>query len=118
MEAKFSTKYLAGYQLEVAQLYGAYVVCLWIELFGDRLDTTDDERASVVRLREYLLSKDRWPEMVTFEEMNVRLPDAETGRWPNMLIVALYRVISSEGFVAGMETILEPAQTGEEEEGA
>lgn len=118
MEAKFSTKHLAGYHLEVAQIYSAYMVCLWLELFDERFDMTEDEGVAVVRLREHLLSKGRWPEIVTFEEMNVRLPDAETGRWPNMLIVALYRAISSEGFVAGMETILSIAETGEDVESA
>ena len=115
MEAKFSTKNLARYHLEVAQIYSAYIVCLWFELFEDRLDTTEDEVAAVAGLRECLLSRGRWPEMVTYEEMNLSLPDAGTGRWPNMLITALYRAISSEGFVAGMDTILNSAQTGEGE---
>ena len=115
MEAKFSTKNLARHHLEVAQIYSAYIVCLWFELFEDRLDTTEDEVAAVAGLRECLLSRGRWPEMVTHEEMNLSLPDAGTGRWPNMLITALYRAISSEGFVAGMDTILNSAQTGEGE---
>ena len=112
LEAKFSTENLAQYHLEVAQIYSAYIVCLWFELFEDRLDTTEDEMAAVAGLRECLLSRGRWPEMVTYEEMNLKLPDAGAEKWPNMLIIALYRVInSSEGFVAGMNTILNPAQT-------
>ena len=69
--------------------------------------------AAVAGLRECLLSRGRWPEMVTYEEMNLKVPDASTGEWPNMLIIALYRVISSEGFVAGMNTLLNPAQSSE-----
>ena len=116
LEAKFSTENLAQYHLEVAQIYSAYIVCLWFELFEDRLDTTEDEMAAVADLRECLLSRGRWPEMVTYEEMNLKVPDAGTGKWPNMLIIALYRVISSEGFVAGMNAILNPAQLSEREE--
>ena len=115
LEVKFSTKNLAQYHLEVAKIYSAYIVCLWFELFEDRLETTEDEVAAVAGLRECLLSRGRWPEMVTYEEMNVEVPDAGTGKWPNMLIVALYRAISSEGFVAGMNTILKSAQTSEGE---
>ena len=117
MQAKFSTKNLARYHLEVAQIYSAYIVCLWFELFDDRFGATEDDVVAVARLRDYLLSKSRWPEIVTFEEMNVKLPDADTGKWPNMLIAALYGAISSEGFVAGMDTILNPGQTGEDESG-
>ena len=113
LEAKFSTENLAQYHLEVAQIYSAYIVCLWFELLEDRLDTTEDVMAAVAGLRECLLSRGRWPEMVTYEEMNLKVPDASTGEWPNMLIIALYRVISSEGFVAGMNTILNPAQSSE-----
>ena len=115
LEATFSTENLAQYHLEVAQIYSAYIVCLWFELFEDRLDTTEDAMAAVAGLRECLLSRGRWPEMVTYEEMNLKVPDASTGKWPNMLIIALYRVISSEGFVAGMNTILNPAQSSEGE---
>ena len=117
MQAKFSTKNLGRYHLEVAQIYSAYIVCLWFELFDDRFGATEDEVVAVARLRDYLLSKGRWPEIVTFEEMNVKLPDADTGKWPNTLIAALYRAISREGFVAGMDAILNPEQTGEDESG-
>ena len=115
LEAKFSTENLAEYHQEVAQIYSAYIVCLWFELFEDRLGTTEDEMVAVAGLRECLLSRGRWPEMVTYEEMNLKVPDAGIGKWPNMLIIALYRVISGEGFVAGMKTILNPAQTSEGE---
>ena len=114
-QAKFSTKNLAQYHLAVAQIYSAYIVCLWFELFEDRLDTTEDEAEALTGLRECLLSRIRWPEMVTYEEMNVEVPDAGTAKWQNMLIIGLFRAISSEGFVAGMNTILNPAQTSDGE---
>ena len=115
LEAKFSTENLAMYHLEIAQIYSAYIVCLWFELFEVRLDAAEDEMAAVADLRECLLSRGRWPEMVTYEEMNLKVPDGGVGNWPNMLIIALYRVISSEGFVAGMNNILNPAQSSKGE---
>ena len=106
LESKFSTKNLARYYLEVAQIYSTYVVCLWFELFEDRLQATEDELTAVAGLREYLLLKVRWPEMVTFEEMNLKPPVAHADKLSTMMITAFFKAISKEGFVAGMDTIL------------
>lgn len=113
LDAKFSAENFARYYLEVAQVYSSYIVCLWFEFFEDGLDATQDEVTAVASLRAYLLSRERWPEMVTYEEMNFRLPDAGIEKWPNIAIAALYRVVSSEGFVEGMNTILNVGQTSE-----
>ena len=44
LEAKFSTKHLAGYHLKVAQMYSTNnIVCLWFKLFDERFDRTDNE---------------------------------------------------------------------------
>ena len=114
-KAKFSTTNLSPYHLAVAQVYSTYMVCLWFELFEDGIDATEDDVIAVAGLREYLLSVDRWPEMVTYEEMNLKLPDAGTERWSNIVLASLYRAVSSEGFVAGMDRILNLAQTGKDE---
>lgn len=115
LEAEFSTGHLGPYHLEMAQVYGTYLLCLWFELFDDQFDTSGDDLVAVSALRDYLLSRGRWPEMVTFEEMNVKVPDSQGRRWPNFLIAALYTVISKDGFVAGMETILHANQSDQQD---
>jgi Family of unknown function (DUF5677) len=70
----FSTSHFSRYYREVAELYGAYMFCCFFELFGKWLRLTKDDRASVMAIRESILGKQRWPEMVTFEEMNVPPP--------------------------------------------
>lgn len=111
LSARFSTENLADYYLDVAQIYGTYILCLWFEFFSEQLDAGEHEGAAVAALRKYLLSRPRWPEMVTFEEMNFPAPGSAASRFPNFLIAAIYTVISEEGFVAGMNTILNANKT-------
>ena len=106
INSTFSIEHLGSYYLDVAQVYSTYLFCLWFELFDDQFDASKDDIAAVSKLREYLISIARWPEMVTFEEMNVPEPELAE-QWSNILIRALNRSISQEGFVAGMETILQ-----------
>lgn len=114
-KGKFSTKNLAPYFLAVAQIYSTYIVCLWFELFSDQFGATEKELTTVSELREYLLSWHRWPEIVTYEEMNQELPDMGAWRLSTVVLTGLYRRISSDGFIAGMDTILGLARSDGEE---
>ena len=69
--ATFSTRNLGLYHLSVIQVYGTYVLCLWSEFFSDRIDASQQDNAAFLALREHLMSRVRWPEIVTSEEMNV-----------------------------------------------
>ena len=79
---------------------------MYFELFDDFLESTRDEKESLEELREYLLEIFRWPEMVTFEEMNLDVPDSGAEKWPNFMIIELYSVILKEGFISGAKEIL------------
>jgi Family of unknown function (DUF5677) len=73
-EGKFSTTNFSLYYKEVAELYGAYMFCCYFELFNDLLMAGKEEQASIDAIREAILGRRRWPEMVTFEEMNMEPP--------------------------------------------
>ena len=102
----FSTSHLGLYHLKVIQIYGAYLLCLWLELVPQDLGINKEEQVAVVELRKYLLSILRWPEMVTFEEMNVPRssnPIAET----TLFLFANPMKSFENGFIAAAEHILE-----------
>ena len=106
-KATFNTSNLGLYHLSVIQVYSTYILCLWFEFFGGEFDTSLEDQAVLTSLREHLMLNVRWPEMVTYEEVNQPVPDFRTSRWPNLLIRALYSAIMNEGFVSGAKLILE-----------
>ena len=104
---RFSTKNMGTHHLSVCQLYGCYLLCLYFELFESYLQPNPEEREAVAALRKHTWETSRWPEMVTFEEMNQPIPDSVPARWPDVLVYALYSVIMNEGFISGAKHILE-----------
>ena len=115
-KATFGTKMLGPYYLAIIQIYGIFLLCLWFELFEDQLDVTREDLTSVSALREYLLSKDRWPEMVTFEEMNKPVPYPRNEIMPYLVVRALYSIMMQEGFIAGAREILKTNSNDKESE--
>jgi hypothetical protein len=71
---KFSARHFDAYHRELSRVYGTYMLCTYFELFGSVLRPTSSESAHVQKLREALLMEPRWPEMVTWEEMNIEPP--------------------------------------------
>ncbi len=104
---RFTTKHMGPYHLSLCQVYGCYLLCLYFELFDSRLKPNPEEKEAVAELRSHIWGTFRWPEMVTFEEMNQPVPDPETAKWPNFFVYALYSVIMNQGFISGAEQILE-----------
>ena len=106
LTSTFSTTNLGPYHLNVIQVYGTYILCIWSELFGDQIDVSKEDHDAFSALRKHLMSRIRWPEMVTPEEMNQPVPDPVASKWPNLLVHALYSVIMNEGFISGAKTLL------------
>jgi hypothetical protein len=71
----FSTKNFDRYFEVYCSLYGAFMFCLYFEFFRTVLRPGAKERAIVDKIRERILYTARWPEMVTFEEMNQKPPE-------------------------------------------
>lgn len=72
---EFGTKKFCKYYLEVNQVYGIYLFSLISETFHSLLDLDDQFMKRLKRLSLELSRKLRWPEPVTFEEMNAQPPN-------------------------------------------
>lgn len=70
----FGVRQFHAYDLAVIETYSIYLVCLYFEVFGRVIRPSRQTQDTVANLREFLLSQERWPELVTFEEMNVKPP--------------------------------------------
>ena len=99
----FSSRNMGLYYLALSQVYGSYLLCLYFELFGRFLRPDRVEKAAVVALREHLLQILRWPEMVTYEEMNVSVPQPRVA--PSLLFHGV-AIINKKGFISGAKTLL------------
>lgn len=106
----FSYSHMGPYYLAVSRIYGSCLLCLYFEFFDKFLGPSQEEEKAVAELRRYLLVACRWPEMVTFEEMNLPVPFAES----NIILRATLTVMMEEecigmledGFVAGARKML------------
>ena len=101
----FSAKNMFGYYREMNKIYSAVLLCMYFEIFDDFIDVSEKERRVVAGLRYAICAQPRWPEMVTFEELNIEpLPPND---YPLRFIVALEyaSIIRDEGFLKGAEEI-------------
>jgi hypothetical protein len=72
---EFGTKKFCKYYLEVNQVYGIYLFSLLCETFHSQLGLDDKFMKKLKRLSLGLSREIRWPEPLTFEEMNAPLPN-------------------------------------------
>jgi hypothetical protein len=75
---KFSPQNFDAYYTDVVRTYSLLLLCLYFELFGKFLRPGIEVRKVVAEIRQDLVRKLRWPEMVTFEEMNLEPPRASS----------------------------------------
>lgn len=71
---QYSPKNFDRYYLAFARIYGMLLFCLYFELFERYLRAGAKVRSAILEIREDLLLDPRWPEIVTFEEMNLKPP--------------------------------------------
>lgn len=71
---EFSVQHFRLYYAGFARTYGAFLFVSYIELFSDLLNPSDNDLSLVDEIRKWLYLTPRWPEMVTFEEMNLTPP--------------------------------------------
>ena len=86
----FSTKNFSGYFRSYARTYGPFLFCVYFEFFGRFLRPGLGVSRRVREIRKELLLAPRWPEMVTFEEMNLKPPKT------NIILETLVAVVESE----------------------
>ena len=102
-ETTFSSRNMGDYYLAMCRVYGSYLFCLYFEFFGQFLRPNQEVKSTVRELRKHLLSLHRWPEMITFEEMNVDVP---LPTLPSMLLYRMHDAIMTDGFISGTKQII------------
>jgi hypothetical protein len=85
---EFGTKKFCKYYAQLNQIYGVYLFTLFCDAFKTDLDLDDKFMKGIKRLSLELSRELRWPEPVTFEEMNMSTPNP---------------ILSSVLFIAHME---------------
>ena len=105
--ATFSTKNMSHYHFRNCQIYGGMLFCLYLELFDDYIQLDSDETSILMEYRRSLFLEPRWPEMVTFEEMNQPLPEPTHEFWlvPWVVRLGYADMVREEGFIKGIEKI-------------
>jgi hypothetical protein len=86
---KFSTANFQPYFSEFSSVYGAFLFCVYFEFFHRTLHPDRRTSRTVAEIRKVLILSPRWPEMVTFEEMNLRPPKSG-------ILMFIYSAIQAE----------------------
>ncbi|MBS1032106.1 hypothetical protein JK192_12025 [Gluconobacter cerinus] len=95
LEATFSTKNMSKYYTAFCQVYGIFLFSVYFEFFPDLLRITPKVKSHVQKMRVDLAKLNRWPEMLTYEEMNQDIPK-------NMnVIYYILRQLQAEKFEEG-----------------
>ncbi|MBB6572101.1 DUF5677 domain-containing protein [Xanthomonas arboricola] len=63
-----------AYYADFCQTYSLFFLCEFVRTFSVELSFSGEYLKSIVKLEEWLAEKLRWPEAVTFEEMNIDGP--------------------------------------------
>lgn len=74
-EARFSPENFAPYYASFGRIYGAYLFCCYFKMFSRFLRPGDRNKKLIDKIQKAIESSSRWPEMVTFEEMNLTVPN-------------------------------------------
>jgi len=69
----FSTKHFGNYYKHFTEFYGTYLLIALFEWLAtiDAVSIRDKAPAALTVLKKIFTGKERWPELVTFEEMNI-----------------------------------------------
>lgn len=73
-EWDFTTYNYKSYYSKFNKFYSVYLLIKFVDTFSDHLNLGYDADARIDELREYIDELLRWPELVTFEEMNLEGP--------------------------------------------
>lgn len=85
---RFSTKNFKEYYYLTSSIYGLYLFCLYFELFPKILRAPKEIKKHIEKFRKEILMIPRWPEMVTFEAMNLPSPKIHLTQIMHQIIYA------------------------------
>src|ERR1043165_8780186 len=70
----FSPRHFDRYYGAMTKVYSAYLLCVFFETFNRQLRPDERTRRAIASIRAELHGITRWPELVTFEEMDRPVP--------------------------------------------
>jgi len=70
-----SVNHMNNYHKAFCQIYGTLLFSFFFEFFPDEIGVTSEQQTVLVKIRKALMDEMRWPEMITFEEMNIPVPN-------------------------------------------
>lgn len=71
---QFSTQHFNEYYLRFNRFYSVYLLVKFFDEFKEELELNNDCLSQVEELKTYISEDIRWPEVITFEEMNKPTP--------------------------------------------
>ncbi len=104
----FSTAHMGGYYRNLGKFYDAVLLVGFVHLLKSlsQFDAVKLER-ELIQIEGAIAALDRWPEVVTFEEMNLRPPSF-------LMFRAMREVMQMEGHPVGYGQILNELKFGTE----
>jgi hypothetical protein len=75
-DVKFSTKHFYEYYELFGSFYSVYLFVEFCQALGDQLDLSKRFRENLTELKKNMQALLRWPEIITYEEMNLKNPPA------------------------------------------
>ncbi len=69
-----SVSHFDQYYLSMCRVYGLYFLCTFADTFAAEFTLSPDSKVVILRLAQSLEDELRWPEAVTYEEMNLESP--------------------------------------------
>jgi hypothetical protein len=95
-----SVNNMSHYYETYCKIYGPLLFSFYFEFFEDELGATHVEQTVIQAIRKHLIEKARWPELITFEEMNLPVPKAYHDQpLPNMAVHKYFVEILKDGFI-------------------
>jgi hypothetical protein len=100
---------MGPYEMALCRVYAPFLLTVYFEFFSELLAVPTDVLQRVKKLRRALTMIPRWPEMVTFEEMNTPLPERRDIF--DIVFRLMFAEMYEDGFVAGAESERKPTPT-------
>jgi len=95
-----SVNNMSHYYETYCKVYGPLLFSFYFEFFGTELGSTQVEQTLIQSIRKQLIETVRWPELITFEEMNLSVPKAYHDQpLPNMAVHKYFVEILKDGFI-------------------
>lgn len=96
-----SVRHMSNYDEAFCKIYGTLLFTFYFEFFAEEISMALPEQMLVQDLRKELIEIIRWPELITFEEMNLEIPKAyHDNLIPNLTLHKYFVETLKDGFIS------------------